>query len=134
MYNEVGRPLIQLSDLPEGWRNIMHAIYASGGSDAEVKVAMAVGTSRAMSNSLWDDLQEREEEFSEAIIEGRQLAEAWWQGKGREGLITDGNQKFSAQLWFMNMKNRFGWRDKQEVEHSANKDAPPVFTLKIDNS
>jgi hypothetical protein len=27
----------------------------------------------------------------------------------------------------MNMKNRFGWKDRQEVEHSANKDAPPVF-------
>jgi hypothetical protein len=25
------------------------------------------------------------------------------------------------------------WRDKQDVEHSTNKDAPPVFTLKIDN-
>ncbi len=32
------------------------------------------------------------------------------------------------------MKNRFrNWKDKQEVEHSADKEAPPVFTLKIDN-
>lgn len=111
----------------------MHSIYAAGGSDAEVKVAMAIPPARAMSNMLWDDLQKREREFSEAIIEGRQLAEAWWEGKGREGLITYEGVKFSTQLWFLNMKNRFGWKDKQEVTHSADKDAPPIFTLKIDN-
>lgn len=33
----------------------MHAIYAEGGSDAEVKVALAIPPSRAISNILWDD-------------------------------------------------------------------------------
>ncbi|ESX03907.1 hypothetical protein X769_15640 [Mesorhizobium sp. LSJC268A00] len=55
----------------------MHAIYNEGGCDAEVKVALAIEPSRAMSNGLWDDLQEREPEFSQAVKEGRQLAEAW---------------------------------------------------------
>ncbi|WP_157628327.1 hypothetical protein [Rhizobium leguminosarum] len=134
MSNSVGRPLTTIADLAENWRDIMHTIYADGGSDAEVKVALAIPPSRAISNMLWDDLQAREPEFSEAIREGRILAEMWWQRKGREGLFTYEGVKFSSQLWFINMKNRFGWKDKQEVEHSADKDAPPVFTLKIDNS
>lgn len=111
----------------------MHDLYAIGASDAEVKVALAIPPARAMSNMLWDDLQAREPEFSEAIEEGKQLAQAWWQGQARKGLFTFDGEKFSTPLWFINMKNRFGWRDKQEVEHSADKDAPPVFTLKIDN-
>ncbi|MGO7032637.1 hypothetical protein ACCT19_17120 [Rhizobium ruizarguesonis] len=134
MSNSVGRPLTTIADLVENWRDIMHTIYADGGSDAEVKIALAVPPSRAISNMLWDDLQAREPEFSEAIREGRILAEMWWQRKGREGLFTCEGLKFSSQLWFMNMKNRFGWKDRQEVEHSADKNAPPVFTLKIDNS
>ncbi len=130
----VGRPSITLDDLPSGWRDLMHEIYSLGGSDAEVKVAIAISPARALSNDLWDALQEREEEFSEAVKQGRQVAEAWWQVQARKGLFTHDGEKFSASLWFINMKNRFGWRDKQEVEHSADKNAPPVFTLKIDNS
>lgn len=112
----------------------MHAIYGEGGSDAEVKVALAIPPARALSNDLWDALQDREPDFSEAIKEGHQLARAWWESTGRRNLITYEGVKFSTSLWFINMKNRFGWRDKQEVEHSANQDAPPIFTLKIDNS
>lgn len=132
--NAVGRPAVVLSDLVSDWRDVMQDIYAVGGSDAEVKVALAIPPARAMSNDLFEALQKREPEFSEAVKEGRQLAEAWWNGQGRKGLFTYDGEKFSASLWFMNMKNRFGWRDKQEVEHSADKYAPPVFTLKIDNS
>lgn len=77
MNTSVGRPLVTLDDLAPNWRDIMHAIYNEGGCDAEVKVALAIEPSRAMSNGLWDDLQEREPEFSQAVKEGRQLAEAW---------------------------------------------------------
>jgi hypothetical protein len=94
--NSVGRPLTTIADLAENWRDIMHAIYADGGSDAEVKVALAIPPSRAISNMLWDDLQAREPEFSEAIREGRILAEMWWQRKGREGLFTCEGLKVTA--------------------------------------
>jgi hypothetical protein len=87
-----------------------------------------------MSNDLWEALRAREPEFSEAILEGRQMAEAWWQRKGQEGLVAFDGMRFSSHLWRINAKNRFGWQDKQEVQHSADKDAPSVFTLKIDNN
>ncbi len=116
--NTVGRPVVTLEDLDPNWRNMMHVNYG-GGSDDEVEVALAIPPSRAMSNDLWDALQKREPNFSEAILEGQQLAPAWWQRKAREGLLTFDGMKFSSQLWFINMKNRFGWKDKQEVQHSA---------------
>lgn len=37
------------------------------------------------------------------------------------------NSKFSPALWYMNMKNRFGWADRQEVKHDVSE-----FVRKID--
>lgn len=110
----------------------MHSIYGEGGCDAEVKVALAIEPARAMSNGLWDDLQEREPIFSEAVKEGRQLAEAWWAQARKRGIFM--GKDFNATTYIFSMKNRFlNWRDKQEVEHSADQKAPPTFLLKIDN-
>ncbi len=55
------------------------------------------------------------EEFSDTIKRGTELSEAWWL---REGRINLENPKFSATLWYMNMKNRHGWRDKNELQVS----------------
>jgi DNA-binding XRE family transcriptional regulator len=55
-------------------------------------------------------------EFTDSVKTGRVLSEAWWTRAGRENLYES---KFNHGLWYMNMKNRFGWRDKQEVEHSG---------------
>lgn len=52
------------------------------------------------------------EEFSESVKRGNKLSEAWWLKKGRVNLE---NTKFSATLWYMNMKNRHGWKDKTDI-------------------
>ncbi|MEZ5781171.1 MAG: hypothetical protein R3D70_05925 [Rhizobiaceae bacterium] len=126
----IGRPLVVLADLPDGWRTIMHSIYAEGGSDAEVKVALAIEPARAMSNDLWDSLQEREPVFSEAVKEGRVLAEAWWARLGQKG-ITMG-KRFNGVPYIFNMHNRFkeNWKNKQDVQHS-NDPNNPISTTHI---
>ncbi len=39
----------------------------------------------------------------------------------------------TAIIFFLKNRRPDLWRDKQDVQHSADPDAPPVFTLKIDN-
>jgi len=110
-----GRPKTNLTSLPEGWYNVVLDMYSEGASDVEVK-AYIYKTLGTFSNSLWNRWMEEEEEFSQTIKMGKLLSEAWWHKTGRKNL---GTKEFSYTGWYMNMKNRFGWRDKQEVSHDV---------------
>lgn len=59
---------------------------------------------------------EKHEDFSDAIKKGRDFSEGWWCKQGRRNIH---NKEFNSTLWYMNMKNRFSWKDKQETEHGA---------------
>jgi hypothetical protein len=75
------------------------------------------------------------QEISDAIKKGLCLSQAWWERKGREHVVEkeSDSEKLNHVLWYMNMKNRFKWSDKQEqvgtvsVTHSVDKDVLKTF-------
>lgn len=109
-----GRPLSEF-DLQPGWQDIVLDLYESGASDVEVK-AEIYRQRGSFSNDLWERWLRDEAQFSETIKIGKMLSEAWWHRKGRKSLE---NKDFSYTGWYMNMKNRFGWSDKQEIDHTT---------------
>jgi len=108
----VGRPAEDLKSLPDEWYNTILSLYKDGASDVEIK-ALIYGWRGSYSNDLWDRWLKDEPEFSETIKTGRLLAESWWSKSGRTNLS---NKEFSFTGWYMNMKNRYGWKDKSEVD------------------
>lgn len=102
-----GRPQRTLASLPSDWKEQVAALYVEGASDAEIKHALRV------SNDLFARWLKDEPEFAEAVKEGRLASEAWWARLGREG--ASGKADINPTTWIFNMKNRFAWRDKQEV-------------------
>ena len=100
-----GRPLIKLEDLPDGWENIIINLSKEGASIVELAVALDI------SRKTLYNLSERDEHFLHTIKKCKRYCEAWWLSKGRTELD---NKDFSYTGWYMNMKNRFGWADKQE--------------------
>lgn len=57
---------------------------------------------------------EEHPEFKEAHEEGLFRSEAWWMRLGRMG--ASGAVPINASVWSFNMKNRFHWRDRPEMD------------------
>lgn len=111
-----GRPKKTLKDLPTDWKNGVLALYKEGASDVEAMVFLSLG------DTAFNRMIREDPVFRTTIKRGRKMSQSWWENQGRTNL---NNRQFSAVLWYMNMKNRFGWRDKQEIDHTTNgKDLP----------
>lgn len=56
-------------------------------------------------------------DFSDAKKKGSSASELKWEKIGLEGLYMGGKDTpFNAAVWIFNMKNRFGWTERKEVE------------------
>ena len=89
---------------------------------SKVEVCVALGITRQTLNQWSKDPSKQE--FVDALERGSEWSEAWWTEKGRTSLY---DRNFNHALWYMNMKNRFGWKDK--TEHSGDPKQPFVVQL-----
>ena len=59
----------------------------------------------------------RHPEFSDSKKLGSAASRKYWETIGKGGM-TGKIPGFIASIWIFNMKNRFGWRDSQEIHNS----------------
>jgi hypothetical protein len=86
-------------------------LMQEGASQQEVLAVLDI------SNDTFYRWKKENEEFSETIKRGVQLSQGWWERQGRVSLK---DREFNYTGWYMNMKNRFKWADKQEVKQEGN--------------
>ena len=106
MVREMGRPTKYKPEMCETVIELMK----EGASQYEVLATLGI------SEDTFYRWKKDNEEFSESIKRGSQLSQAWWERKGR---ISLDDRQFNSTLWYMNMKNRFKWADKQEVKNEG---------------
>jgi len=96
---------------PEWMLQVTLALMAAGASIIEL--AATIGINRDTLNE-WtkQDSDYFKPIFSDTIKLGTDLSHGWWERTGRKNI---GNKDFSYTGWYMNMKNRFGWKDKAEM-------------------
>ena len=115
----MGAPKVKFNPW-DNWQDDILGLYEEGASDVEIRALVLFKLGRkTFSFNLWDRWLEEEEEFSETVKMGKMLSNAWWERTGREGLFSNGDpmkDKLNYTGWYMNMKNRFGWTDRQEIK------------------
>ena len=91
--------------LPKGWEALMSGAYEQGCSDVVVRSRLR------MSEGVWDSLYNDpvNGSFREIVQFGRGMAKAWWLEQARQALR---DKTFNANLWYMVMKNQYGYSDK----------------------
>lgn len=112
-----GRPKKTVENtLDKGWDLVILSLMTEGASIIEICVELGI------SKDLHYRWLKDEPEYSDAIKKGIAASESWWMQNGRIGMFM--GKDFNHVLWYMNMKNRFGWKDKQEISGDPN---APLF-------
>lgn len=110
---KMGRPKkTPENSFPVGWEDHILALGAEGASDVEIYNYLDI------CYETFCRLLREDDHFSKTVKKARRLCEAWWQKNGRENIK---NKEFNSTLWYMNMKNRFGWCDRREqkIDHTS---------------
>lgn len=105
--NKGGRPTKYSKDICEK----LPDMFRGGESVAEVCCALNIH------KDTFYEWVKKYPRFSDAYKKGLQNSEAWWSRLGRNG--STGDVKIQPATWIFNMKNRFGWKDRIEQEHSG---------------
>jgi hypothetical protein len=114
--NKGGRPKTEWETFVSAhpnWKTIISENYAKGRTDERIRRDLRMGDAMMLSQEVFARFLEEIPEFSLAIKTGREASKLWWLETGQDNLWCE---DFSPTLWFMNMKNRHAWRDKQPDE------------------
>lgn len=107
-----GRPKDEVIDrLKEGWQARFLEMGKEGCSDVEIRAEFGI------SQDLWERWLAEDQEFSVTAKAAKAACHAKWEQMGRK--MAFGQAEGNPTTWIFNMKNRFGWRDKQDIEHSG---------------
>lgn len=103
----------------DNWKEDIISLYSEGASDVEVRGLIIEKTEDrdSLTWDLWDRWLAEEKVFSETIKKGRGFCQIWWEKNGRTNLKES---SFNATLWYMNMKNRFKWADRHDINADVN--------------
>lgn len=82
------------------------ALYQEGAGDVEI------ADNLGMTLKQFRDLCETNEPFRHFVERGSTVAQAWWWRQGRTNLK---NKNFLHGMWAFNMKNRYGWAEKNDT-------------------
>jgi len=105
---------------PPDWKDIIYEMSSRGCSESEIEAYFMTinGLSAAAVDKAVARLRERDLEFRQTLNNAKRLCQAWWEKSGREKITHNKHVIFEMGLWISNMKNRFGWRDNINLEHS----------------
>ena len=103
----VGRPTRYTKALAES----LPSMFENGESVVEVCVALGI------SKQTFYRWCEEKPEFRDAYEKGLEVSEAWWSRLARGG--STGQVKVQPATLIFNLKNRFGWKDRVEQEHTG---------------
>ncbi len=96
-----GRPTKYRSDMPDKIRALLSEGYSKAATAGKIGI----------SNETLLVWEREKPEISEAIKEGEAASQTWWEDRGRDACL---NGEFNPTVWWRNMQNRFGWREKTE--------------------
>ena len=119
-----GRPRTTISKLPKNWKQIAMDCGEAGGGIVEIRVRLGIA------ETGYRTLMKDSKKFRRTIMRARELSNVWWDTTGRK-LATGAEGK--AAVWIFNMKNRFGWHDKQSIDlKSTDRSMSPQTLITID--
>jgi hypothetical protein len=86
-------------------------------SGAEGKTLLGMANDLDIQRETLNEWMKTHPEFSDAVKEGLQKSQAWWEDQGRIATFG-GTKNFNPTSYIFNMKNRFpsDWREKQDVD------------------
>lgn len=94
----------------EGWEEELIKEYKQGASSDEIVSLLNITPTTF---KVWI---EQYPVFGNIIATGEVFGKAWWLKQGRANL---NDKAFNHNLWYMQMKNLYGWSDKTTTELST---------------